>query len=91
MRGGGGKRRREEGSRWFAIKLEYCRDTVQLELVEYPGYDLAENWDEFLLFFSLSLSVFSFLFPFLLSLLFIFKVRNYLENVCVYREISKGK
>lgn len=87
MRGGGGKRRREEGSRWFAIKLEYCRDTVQLELVEYPGYDLAENWDEFLLFFSLSLSVFSFLFPFLLPFLSIFKVRNYLENVCIYREM----
>lgn len=67
MRGGGGKRRREEGSRWFAIKLEYCRDTVQLELVEYPGYDLAENWDEFLLFFSLCLS---FLFFFLFFSLF---------------------
>lgn len=51
-----GRRREEgeEGSRWFAIKLEYCRDTVQLELVSRLRF--AENWDEFLLFLSLSLS-----------------------------------
>lgn len=53
-----GRRREEgeEGSRWFAIKLEYCRDTVQLELVSRLRF--AENWDEFLLFFSLSFCLF---------------------------------
>lgn len=89
MRGGGGKRRGEEGSRWFAIKLEYCRDTVQLELVEYPGYDLAENWDEFLLFFSLCLS---FLFFFLFFCPFsLFSRYGITLKMCVYIErcISK--
>lgn len=86
----GRKRRRR---RWFAIKLEYCRDTVQqLELVEYPGCDLPKTGTNFCYFFlSLFSFLFFFLFPFLLPFFFfffcsIFKVQNY-----VYREMYIGR
>lgn len=79
--GRGGGKRGPGGS-----QLSWNIAAIQLELVEYPGYDLAENWDEFLLFFSLCLS---FLFFFLFFSLF--SRYGITLKMCVYIErcISK--